>query len=46
MASVQRRSAASAWRADGIVMASLWTLVAILLTGIAVAPEVLGAGLC
>ena len=31
--------AISAWRADGIVMASLWTLVAILLAGIAVGPS-------
>ena len=43
---LQDRGAASAWRADGIVMASLWTLVALLLTGLAVAPEVFGAGLC
>lgn len=46
MTPVQRRpvresGAASAWRTDGIVMASLWTLVAILLAGIAVGP-----GLC
>jgi len=46
MVSVQRRDRTSAWRADGIVMASLWTLVAILWVGIAVGPKVFGAGLC
>jgi hypothetical protein len=46
MVSAQRRDRASAWRTDGIVMASLWTLVALLLTGIAVGPKVFGAGLC
>jgi hypothetical protein len=42
MTSAQRRASWSAWRADGIVMASLWVLVAILLTGIAVGPGLAG----
>jgi hypothetical protein len=46
MISVQQCGATSAWRADGIVIASLWTLVALLLTGIAVGPALFGAGLC
>jgi hypothetical protein len=41
-----RRVAASPWKADGIVIASLWALVAILWVGIAVGPKVFGAGLC
>lgn len=45
MTPAQRRDRTSAWRADGIVMATLWTLVAILWAGIAVAPKVFGAGL-
>ena len=41
-----RRERASAWRVDGIVIASLWTLVALLWAGIALGPKVFGAGLC
>ncbi len=46
MATARRRNRTSAWRTDGIVMASLWTLVAILWVSIAVAPKVFGSGLC
>ncbi|HTY70682.1 MAG TPA: hypothetical protein VMH36_28790 [Alphaproteobacteria bacterium] len=46
MTTARRRDRISAWQTDGIVMASLWTLVAILWVGIAVAPKVFGAGLC
>ncbi|MBV8537408.1 MAG: hypothetical protein JO128_17550 [Alphaproteobacteria bacterium] len=46
MTTAQRRDRISGWRTDGIVMASLWTLVAILWAGIAVAPRVFGGGLC
>ena len=46
MTTAQGRERASAWRADGIVMAALWTLVAILWAGIALGPKVFGAALC
>lgn len=46
MISAQGRERASAWRADSIVMASLWALVAILWVGIALGPKVFAAALC
>ncbi len=45
MSVVQRRDRLSGIRVDAIVIASLWTLVAILLTGIAIVPA-FGAGVC
>ncbi len=45
MSVIQRRDRFSGIRADAIVIASLWTLVAILLTGIAIVPA-FGARLC